>query len=100
MLYDIDKYTGKFKDKPGMDSAERSKQELFLTWRNFIEDRGHKIEHIELLHELKNIRGMEEMRYNDLLAAGGMALMGAKSSYSDVLKRMDENDYDLSDFVG
>jgi len=100
LLYDFDKYTGMLKPKPGADSLERSKQELFSLWRDYIENRIHKEEHIEIIKELKTIRGIEQMRHFDLVAAGGMALMGARSTYFDVLKRMEDSDYDLSDFVG
>ena len=99
LLYDTDKYTNKLKDKPGADSLERSKQELFSLWRDYIEYRGHIEEHSEILNELKNIRGIEQMRHFDLIAAGGMALMGAKSTYVDILDRIENNDYDLSDYV-
>lgn len=100
LLYDIDKYTGRFKDKPGWDSEVRSKQDLFTLLRDYISTRCHKEEHIDLLRELKEIRGIEEMRHYDLLASAAGALLGAKSSYVDVLKRMENADYDLDDFLG
>lgn len=99
LLYDIDKYTGRVKDKPGVDSLERSKQEMFALWRDYIENRSCVEQHMELLKELKDIRGMEEMRHYDLLAAGGVALLGAKSAYTDILKRIEDFDYDYNDFI-
>jgi hypothetical protein len=99
LIYDTDKYTGRLKDKPGMDSLERSKQDVFALWRDYIDYRCHKEEHEFLLRELKDIQGIEFMRHFDLIAAGGMALMGAKSIYADVIKRMDKDDYDLEDFL-
>lgn len=98
LLYDIDKYSGRLKDKPGLDSLERSKQDIFALWRDYVDYRIHKEQHPDLLHELKDIQGIEYMRYFDLIAAGGMALMGAKSVYSDLVKRVEDKDYDLSDF--
>lgn len=100
LLYDIDKYSGRIKDKPGMDSLERSKQDIFALWRDYIDYRCHKEEHEMLLRELKDITGIELMRHFDLVAAGGMALMGSKSPYTESLRRVESNDYDLSDFVG
>lgn len=100
LLYDINKYTGRIKDKPGIDTLERSKQEIFAAWRDYISHRAHVEEHVELLMELKNITGMEYMRFFDLVAAGGVALIGAKSSYVDTINRVNDNDYDLSDFIG
>jgi len=99
LLYDVDKYTGMFKTKPGVDSLERSKQDLFGLLRDYIDYRCHKEEHADFLMECKNIKGMEEMRHYDLLASVGMALMGSRSSYIDTLKRTEESDYDLDDFL-
>lgn len=98
LLYDADKYSGRLKEKAGCDSLERSKQELFSLWRDYIEYRGHVEEHSEILEELKTIRGIEQMRHFDLIAAGGMALMGAKSSYVDTLASMENREHDLGDF--
>ena len=99
LLYDKDKYTGKLKEKPGADSLERSKQELFNLWRDYIENRIHKENHLDILNELKTIRGIEQMRYFDLIAAGGMSLMGSRSTYVQDLARMENNDYDYNDFL-
>ena len=41
---------------------------------------------------------MEEMRSYDRLAAHGLALMGAKSQYADLMKGSDET-YDFEDYV-
>lgn len=98
LIYDTDKYTGKLKLKPGVDSLERSKQEIFTLWRNYINFRGHKEQHVDLLKELKNIQGIELMRFFDLIAAGGMALLGAKSSYSKKIGGMNTDELDLSDY--
>ena len=99
LLYDVDKYTGKIKDKPGVDSLERSKQEIFSLWRDYVDYRCHKEQHEDLLRELKDIQGMEYMRHFDLVAAGGVALLGAKSPYVETLKRVEDRDYDLKDFL-
>jgi len=99
LLYDIDKYTNRLKEKPGMDSLERSKQEIFSRWRDYVDNRIHKEQHMDIINELKTIRGIEQMRHFDLIAAGGMALMGAKSSYGKHLKQSDQTDYNLEDFM-
>lgn len=100
LLYDKDKYTNKLKEKPGADSLERSKQQLFTLWRDYIEYRMNKEQHEDIINELKSIRGIEQMRHFDLIAAGGMALMGAKSTYVKDLANMENDDYDLEDFYG
>lgn len=99
LLYDVDKYSGMLKPKPGMDSLERSKQELFNLLRDYIDYRSHKDQHADFLQECKNIKGVEEMRHYDLLAACGIALVGAKSPYVNQLKRLENNDYDLENFL-
>jgi len=99
LLYDTDKYTGQLKPKPGMDSLERSKQEIFALLRDYIDYRCHVEEHEDFLMECKHIKGMEEMRYNDLLASVGVALVGAKSPYVEQVKRIEKGEYDVSDFM-
>ena len=98
LLYDTDKYTGMLKPKPGMDSLERSKQDLFSALRDYIDFRCHKEQHVDFLRECKEIRGIEMMRHYDLLAACGLALMGSKSTYSQRIKGIQDNDYDLDQF--
>jgi hypothetical protein len=99
LLYDTDKYSGRLKDKPGVDTLERSKQEIFSLWRDYIDYRCHVEEHEDLLRELKTIKELEQMRHFDIIAAGGVALMGAKSSYVETLRRVEDHDYDYNDFI-
>lgn len=98
LLYDIDKYTNRFKDKPGVHQNEATKQHLFALLRDYIEDRCHQEDFMEFLQECKEIKGMEEMRYYDRLTAHGMALMGANSTYVNTMKNLESKDYDVSDF--
>ena len=99
LLYDTDKVTGVIKPKPGMDSLERSKRDLFNMLRDYIDYRCHVEEHSDLLHELKAIKAPEEMRFYDILVSAGVALMGAKSSYISAIGRMEDKEYDLNDFL-
>lgn len=71
---------------------------LFNLLRDYIAGRGHKENFYPFLQECKDIRGMEEMRWYDRLAAHGLALMGAKSQYADLMKGSDET-YDFEDYV-
>ena len=99
LLFDIDKFTGKMKDKPGIDSLERSKQDLFNALIDYIDFRSHKEQHLDFLLECKNIGNIDQMRFFDLVAASGVALLGAKSSYADRLSKMENNNHDLQDFL-
>ncbi len=98
LLYDVDILTGKLKEKPGVHNLEGSKMTLFNLLRDYIAGRGHKENFYPFLQECKDIRGMEEMRSYDRLAAHGLALMGAKSQYADLMKGSDET-YDFEDYV-
>ena len=98
LIYDIDA-NGKMKDKPGSDTLDSNKQEIFTLWRDYIDFRCHKEDHVDLLMELKTIRRTDQMRHFDLLVAGGMALKGAKSPYSGIISRVEEHDYDYNDFI-
>jgi hypothetical protein len=100
LLHDVDKFTGKYKEKAGVDSLERSKQDLFLLLKDYIYYRSHIEPFASFLRECKDIRGMEEMRSYDRLTAHGIALMGAKSAtWEDMKKQKGEKGYDLNNYI-
>lgn len=99
LLYDVDKFTGQYKKKPGVDSLERSKQDLFAMLRDYIEKHCHREDFASFLNECKTIRGMEQMRHFDRLTAHGMCLLGAKSTFLDDVKNMGKSSNDISDYL-
>lgn len=76
LRYEVDIRTGLKKATPGFDSLGDSKQRLFNKTRDFIESHGHKVNHLKLLMQWKNIEYIEEMTKYDLLTAAGGCLLG------------------------
>jgi len=98
LLYDLEIGTGKVKEKPGVFNLEGSKHTLFNLLRDYIAGRGMHEDFYPFLQECKDIRGMEEMRSYDRLAAHGLALMGAKSQYTSLIKT-EETNYEEEDYI-
>lgn len=99
LLYDVDKWTGDYKKKPGVDSLERSKQELFSLLRDYIDHRCHVEPFADFLQECKDITGIEMMRNYDRLAAHGIALMGSKSVTLDDMRKNISPNYNIEDYI-
>lgn len=99
LQYDLDPLTGKPKAMPGFNSQEKSKQELFATTRDYIQDHGMRDEHIDFLHECKEIKGMEDMTNRDLFTAGSGAIRGSKNKLAkEYINGLNES-IDISDYV-
>lgn len=99
MLYALDKFTGQYKDKPGVSSLEGSKQEIFSGLRDYIEHRIHVDNMYDLQKELREIKDMSAMRYYDLLASAGVCLIGAKSQYVEEMFGGVEEPPDIEDYL-
>jgi len=98
LLHDIDLKTGRYKEKAGMDSLERSKQSLFSKLRDYIEYRCHVEPFSDFLQECKDINGIEEMRHFDRLTAHGLALMGCETPYAKEKYGEEESGLDAGDY--
>lgn len=94
LKYQVD-INGKIKDRPGITSLEKSKQEGFNSLRNYIAKHIKRERHDDLLLELKNIDSLEAMTKFDLLAAAMVALIGAESAYSSIMDQEENFEVDL-----
>ena len=65
--------------------------------KDYIEFRGHIECHDDLLNECKSFRGVEDFTRLDLKTAFGMALLGSKSRYRELLG---DSDGDVIDIDG
>ena len=79
LLYDFDLMTGKRKNKPGWFSGEATKNELFSITKDYIETCAHKERFLSYLLELRDTRGVEDMRNRDRFAAHAGALYGLRA---------------------
>lgn len=101
LLYDVDVMTGKLKEKPGVFSLSASKNSLFTGLKDYL-DRRCDVEAFDaFLTECKEIGGTNEMTDFDRLTAHGIALMGSKSTYSDMFSEDDiyNNSTNLDDYI-
>jgi hypothetical protein len=89
LLYDIDP-NGKLATAPGRYTGEADKEQIFTEFMNYIKVFGRSDNHIEMLEECLEINDPTEMTNYDLFAAGGMALLGAKSALPKYLQEMTE----------
>ena len=79
LQYDVDTATGKFKEKPGAYSLEKSKGALFSWIKDYILTRCHAEEFASFLQEVKDIQGPEQMTKFDRFTAHGLAGLGSLS---------------------
>jgi hypothetical protein len=87
-LFDIG-MDGKQKPLPGRYNATETNQDMIREAKDYIEFRGHEECHDDLLREVKSLRGVEDVTHKDIFAAFGMALLGSKSRYREILSMGD-----------
>ncbi len=95
LIWDIDIRTGKMKDKPGIYTTAESKMAYFATMKGFVEDFALIQKHDDILQEIKDIRGTEDMTHRDLFTAACLALMGDQSRYRQVMSFQNSFEIDL-----
>jgi hypothetical protein len=84
LLYKIDPTLYTANKTPGANTTEKLKQEIFTEFMNFIEHEADEETHLELLEELRDIGGPEEMTFYDLFTAAGFAIMATAPVYDEV----------------
>jgi hypothetical protein len=84
-LFDIDIKTGKQKPLPGRYNSTDTNQDMVREYKDYVEMRGHVECHDDLLNEIKSFKGVEDFTRLDLKTAFGMALLGSKSRYRELL---------------
>ena len=90
-LFDIG-LDGKPKALPGKWTGTETQQDMIREYKDYIESRGHKENHDDLLMEIKSFRGCESFTRLDLKTAFGFALLGSKSRYREILGGMGSSD--------
>jgi hypothetical protein len=96
-LYDTELATGRLKSLPGRYTTNDVLQDMMRDAKDYIEFRGHMEEHDDLLLEWKNLRGIESITHHDLFVAFGMALLGSKSRYRQLMQDFGKEDsFDLT----
>ena len=90
---------GVMKSEPGVTIGGANKQAGFSLMRDYIEYRCHKIKHLELLMEMKNIQNVDDLTNYDLLASFMCALLGYNSRYSKIIENFNESKVDVHGLV-
>lgn len=91
---------GIYKNTPGFNSVDASKQILFNHLRNYIEVHCEREKHIRILEQCKSIKGIEDMKNWDLVTAAGGAIMGANSDFDRFMKVEKKTGYDIGMYFG
>jgi len=99
LKYDVDP-EGRMKAIPGTYLHKSSKQEGFNMARTFLQYRCHKINHLRLLEECRDIPTMEDLTNYDTLAGLMVALLGSRSQYAKILQRVADSTIDISKLGG
>ena len=79
LFYTTDPATGKMNIRPGVYTTGPVKEDIFTEYHSHIENHGHREVHDKLLEQCYEIE--DDMGPYDMFAAGGMALIGAKSKF-------------------
>jgi len=95
LLYETDIRSGKIKEKPGVFTSGESKSDLFREIKDYVEFRIHKENHDDIIQEIKDIKGLEDMTHRDLFTAAAMALMGSKTQTRQIEEVMFSKPTDL-----
>jgi hypothetical protein len=90
-LFDMG-FDGRPKPLPGRWTGTETQQDLIREYKDYIEFRGHKENHDDLLLEIKSFKGIESFTRLDLKTAFGFALLGSKSRYREILSNMESSD--------
>lgn len=83
----------------GIRTTVEVKQKIFSAYGDYLKHNGTREKHLELLQEIMEAESFDDMTRLDLFAAGGMALLGAKSRYIEILKKDDKGDEGFSNFI-
>jgi hypothetical protein len=93
-LFDIG-MDGKQKPLPGRYNATETNQDMIRAAKDYIQFRGHVECHDDLLRECKSLRGIEDVTHKDIFAAFGMALLGSKSRYRELISMGEADSFDI-----
>lgn len=84
LLYRVDPKNLQTDKTPGGQTSEKIKQQIFAEYMLYIDSEIDEETHIEVLEECRDISGPEEMTDYDLFTAGGYALLGTASVYTEI----------------
>jgi len=91
---------GKWSPTPGSNSTEKMKQDIFTEFMNYVTNDLAYENHDDLIVQIRDVEGPENMTFYDLFTAGGYAKVGAKYLFTHLDSGDDDEDLlDLSLFL-
>jgi hypothetical protein len=99
LKYYIDENTKRMPNMPGAYAGTANKEELMSSIGKWINYHAHRCLHEDLLVQMKQIRGSEEMTKYDLIAAAGWALYSLDSYHGQDVVENSSIDIDLEDYI-
>ncbi len=96
LLYSVDIRTGRLRDKPGEFTSNENKVSYFTAVKDYIQFFGNKCNHDDLLDEIKNIKGTDDLNSKDLLASLCLSLRGNQSRFRQIIEATMSNSFNLS----
>jgi len=95
---------GKYDEQGGQQTDERTKQRIFQLLQIQVERHCHRERHNDLLNQIYEIKGADDMTNYDLFTAAGYAMLGADNYLDDLNKEAQNNKADagnpLQDYYG
>lgn len=92
-IYDVDD-KGRRSPNPGTSMLQRDKQDVFQYYMRYINTFGKYENHAELLEQVKDIEGPEQMTDYDLFTAGGCCLLGEHSRIHKMQEKEEKESYE------
>lgn len=86
LLHQIDPKTGRIDPIPGVRVSSGTHEKIYSKYGDYVKNVGSRARHIEVLEQIDNVQSFDDMTDNDLFAAGGMALLGAESKHTEIMK--------------
>ncbi len=93
LLYNFDPFTGRRKNNCGFSSRGASKPKIFNLLKDDLERHVKRYRHADLLKEVLDIAGLEDMTNQDLFTAAGGCLLAIESQQAGEVEEQKKFDY-------
>ena len=90
LLYAHNMQGQRFRNTPGFAATASDQQKIMQKLQGYVQNHGHREKHIEILRDLKKLKGVEDLTNRDLSVAVGGCLYGLESSYYQFIGKSQE----------
>jgi len=99
LLYNFDPFTGRRKNNAGFSSRGASKPKIFNLIKDDLERHIRRYRHADLLKEVFDIAGLDDMTNQDLFTAAGGCLLAVESQQAGEVEEQKQFDYKIDDWL-